>query len=62
MGILEVTVLALALALAQLAPFLLAGDFHMFAFSWAVAGGPIHLLVDGSDPEPCPSRPATMRR
>jgi hypothetical protein len=59
-GILGITVLALApsmrraavgvaIACATIAlmivPFMLAGDFNMFAFEWRVANGPIHLLV-----------------
>lgn len=59
-GILGITVLALAPSLRRavlgaalacataglmLAPFVLAGDFHMFAFHWNVAGGPIHHFV-----------------
>jgi len=59
-GVLGVTVLALAPSLRRsalgaaiasatvalmLAPFVLAGDFHMFAWQWHVAGGPIHLIV-----------------
>jgi hypothetical protein len=59
-GILGVTVLALApsirraavgvalaaaiLALA-LAPFVLAGDFHMFQFQWTIEAGPINYVV-----------------
>jgi hypothetical protein len=59
-GVLGITVLALAPSLRRaaigavlacatggvtLAPFVLAGDFHMFAFHWNVADGPIHFLV-----------------
>ncbi len=59
-GILGVTVLALAPSLRQaargaalavgtlvlmLAPFMLAGDFHMFDFHWEVAGGLMHHIV-----------------
>jgi hypothetical protein len=64
-GVLGVTVLALAPSLRRsalgaaiaaatvallLAPFALAGDFHMFDWQWHVEGGPIHLLVGVGHP------------
>ena len=70
-GILGITALALAPSLRRaalgaalacatgglmLAPFLLAGDFHMFALHWSVAGGPIHLLVGTGYPFSWPLR------
>jgi hypothetical protein len=70
-GILGITVLALAPSLRRaslgaalacataglmLAPFVLAGDFHMFAFEWRVAGGPLHLLVGSGHPFGWPLR------
>ena len=70
-GVLGVTVLALApcvrrsllgaavagaTAALLLAPFALAGDFHMFAFQWFVAGGPIHVLVGVGHPFGWPLR------
>ncbi|MGZ4335629.1 MAG: hypothetical protein ACXVRJ_15330 [Gaiellaceae bacterium] len=70
-GILGITVLALAPSLRRailgaalasatagllLAPFLLGGDFHMFAFHWTVAGGPIHFIVGMGHPFGWPLR------
>ena len=45
-----------ATAALLLAPFALAGDFHMFAFQWFVAGGPIHVLVGVGHPFGWPFR------
>ena len=38
-------VIAAEVTTIMLAPFVVGGDFHMFAWKWYVAGGPIHLLV-----------------
>ena len=37
--------LAVGTLVLMLAPFMLAGDFHMFEFHWLVAGGPMHHVV-----------------
>jgi len=70
-GVLGITVLALAPSLRRavlgaalaaattglmLAPFFLAGDFHMFAFDWRVGNGPIHLIVGTGYPFGWPLR------
>ena len=40
-------VIAAAIPVLMLAPFMLAGDFHMFSFHWYVEGGPIHVILGG---------------
>jgi hypothetical protein len=49
-------VLACATAGLTLAPFVLGGDFHMFAFHWHVADGPIHFIVGSGYPFGWPLR------
>jgi hypothetical protein len=48
--------LAVAVPALLLAPFVLGGDFHMFAFRWHVTGGLIHLMLPHLNAFPWPFR------